>query len=94
MTHLDELIVAQVLFLFLGFVSLLLLLDKSLADQVWELWAAGVITDGLAAGVEYGDRFRSRSRQARAFGNYHGAKNCLILEQKEAYRGRVQARST
>jgi len=26
-----------------------LLVDEDLADQVWELWNAGVITDGLAA---------------------------------------------
>ena len=26
-----------------------LLADEELADQVWELWNAGVITDGLAA---------------------------------------------
>ncbi len=26
-----------------------LLVDEGLADQVWELWNAGVITDGLAA---------------------------------------------
>lgn len=26
-----------------------LLVDESLADQVWELWDAGVITDGMAA---------------------------------------------
>ncbi len=26
-----------------------LLADVKLADEVWELWAAGVITDGLAA---------------------------------------------
>ena len=26
-----------------------LLVDKDLADQVWELWDAEVITDGLAA---------------------------------------------
>ena len=26
-----------------------LLADEDLADQVWELWDAGVITDGLAA---------------------------------------------
>jgi hypothetical protein len=26
-----------------------LLADESKADQVWELWNAGVITDGLAA---------------------------------------------
>jgi len=25
-----------------------LLVDEDLADQVWELWDAGVITDGLA----------------------------------------------
>ncbi len=27
-----------------------LLADKVLADQVWELWDAGVITDDLATG--------------------------------------------
>ena len=26
-----------------------LLADKDLADQVWELWNAGIITDDLAA---------------------------------------------
>ena len=26
-----------------------LLADSRLADQVWELWNAGIITDGLAA---------------------------------------------
>ena len=26
-----------------------LLVDEDLADQVWELWNAGVTTDGLAA---------------------------------------------
>ncbi len=26
-----------------------LLVDENLADQVWELWDAGVITDGVAA---------------------------------------------
>jgi len=26
-----------------------LLADEDLADQVWELWDAGIITDGLAA---------------------------------------------
>jgi len=26
-----------------------LLVDDELADQVWELWDAGIITDGLAA---------------------------------------------
>lgn len=26
-----------------------LLVDEDLADQVWELWHEGVITDGLAA---------------------------------------------
>jgi hypothetical protein len=26
-----------------------LLVDEDLADQVWELWNAGVITDSLAA---------------------------------------------
>ena len=26
-----------------------LLVDEELADQVWEAWDAGVITDGLAA---------------------------------------------
>ena len=26
-----------------------LLVDGELADQVWELWNAGVITDGMAA---------------------------------------------
>ena len=26
-----------------------LLVDEDLADQVWELWNAGVITDALAA---------------------------------------------
>ena len=26
-----------------------LLVDENLADQVWEMWNAGIITDGLAA---------------------------------------------
>jgi len=30
-----------------------LLTDAALADEVWELWGAGVITDGLAAYAWY-----------------------------------------
>ena len=26
-----------------------LLVDEAIADEVWELWVAGVITDGMAA---------------------------------------------
>ena len=51
-----------------------LLFDEDLADQVWELWNAGVITDGLAASawailvVHQGSQFNQKGEE-----NLHSA---------------------
>jgi hypothetical protein len=53
-----------------------LLADEALADEVWELWDAGVITDGLAAVAWY---TLAASRYQRTGDNWRCLHPCVLL---------------